>query len=170
MTIGADRFRQVMGRYPTGVTVVTTAEAGTPHGITVSSFTSVSLDPPMVLVALAHRRSITPVIRRAGRFAVNVLGADGADLAACFAGDPVESRPARDAFCGVAWHPGESGLPLLDAAIATIECSVVSETHAGDHTLCVGRVLTLADDRTGRAPLVFHRRRYGRLAAEEDSL
>src|SRR3990172_7510414 len=115
-----ERFRAVMGHYATGIPVVTTFDDGRPQGITVNALSSVSLDPPLVMVALDRRRFITPSVRAAGRFAVNVLGEDQQALSVCFSGAPVQ--PDRGAFCGAAWSPGASGMPLLEGAIATLEC------------------------------------------------
>jgi 3-hydroxy-9,10-secoandrosta-1,3,5(10)-triene-9,17-dione monooxygenase reductase component len=157
------RFRTVLGHFPTGVTIVTTLEEGRPWGITVNSFTSLSLEPPLVMVALDHRRAITPVVRRTARFAVNVLGAGGEDLSDCFAGAP--SAPCRDDFCGAPWRPGASGLPLLVAAIATVECKVTETIRVGDHDLFVGRVVALGNVEGQPLPLVFYRRRYHGLEA-----
>src|SRR3954447_21304621 len=116
----SDRFRKVMGHFATGVTVVTTLDAGRPEGITVNALSSVSLDPPLVMVALDRRRFITPTVHRTKRFAVNVLGEDQQALSDCFAAARV--TPDRQEFCGAAWQPGETGVPLLRGAIATLEC------------------------------------------------
>ena len=118
----------VMGHFATGISVVTTLDGEQPAGITVNAFSSVSLEPPLVMVALDRRRFITPMVRRFGRYAVNVLGADQQPLSDCFAHAPVS--PGREEFCGAAWHSGPTGLPLLDGAIATLECTTV-ETFIG---------------------------------------
>src|SRR5512138_2003195 len=108
----ADVFRRVMGHFVTGVTVVSAFDGARPYGITVNALSSVSLDPPLVMIALDRRRFLTPIVRASGRYAVNILSEDQQALSDCFAGAPVQ--PGRDAFCGAAWHPGETGLPLLD--------------------------------------------------------
>ncbi len=164
-TFDSDTFRKVMGHFVTGVTVVTTLEAGDAHGITVNALSSVSLDPPLVVVALDRRRFITPKIHAAGRFAVNVLGENQQDLADCFAGAPVE--PGRERFCGAAWSPGPSGLPLLDGAIATLECTIVGAHPIGDHDLFIGRVESLHNDEHHPQPLLYYRRRYLRVERSE---
>lgn len=159
--IEGTRFRQVMGRFATGVTVVTTFADGLPQGITVNALSSVSLEPPLVMVALDRRRFITPMVRERGRYAVNVLGAGQQAISDCFAHAAV--RPGREDFCGAAWHPGATGLPLLEGAIATLECTVVETFSAGDHDLFIGRVDALDDgDATLQAvgPLLYFRRRY----------
>jgi 3-hydroxy-9,10-secoandrosta-1,3,5(10)-triene-9,17-dione monooxygenase reductase component len=165
-----DAFRQVMGHFVTGVTVVTTwdpADDGRlpldrlPAGITVNALTSVSLDPPLVVVALDRRRFITPHVHAVGRYAVNILGASQQALSDCFAHAPV--TPGREEFCGAAWHLGETGLPLLDGAIATLECTVSGVMSAGDHDLFIGRVDRLSGGPVHDDPLIYYRRHYLRV-------
>lgn len=156
--VTTDRFRTAMGQFATGVTVVTTLEDGRPRGITVNALTSVSLDPPLVLVAIDRRRFIVPALRASGRYAVNVLAADQQALSDCFAGARV--TPDREAFCGAAWRPGATGLPLLEGAVATLECAVVETFAAGDHDLFVARVEALEVGRAEAEPLLYLRRRY----------
>jgi 3-hydroxy-9,10-secoandrosta-1,3,5(10)-triene-9,17-dione monooxygenase reductase component len=151
-------FRRVMGHFVTGVTVVTALDGERPFGITVNALSSVSLDPPLVMVALDRRRFLTPIVQAAGRYAVNILSEGQQALSDCFAGAPVE--PGREAFCGAAWHRGSSGLPLIDGAIATLECTVVETFSAGDHDLFIGRVDTLANEPHHPMPLLYYRRRY----------
>lgn len=153
-----DEFRRVMGHFVTGVTVVTALDGQRPFGITVNALSSVSLDPPLVMVALDRRRFLTPIVRSAGRYAVNILSEDQQALSDCFAGARVE--PGREAFCGAAWHVGSTGLPLIDGAIATLECTVVETFSAGDHDLFIGRVDALANERDHPKPLLYYRRRY----------
>jgi len=157
----SDTFRRVMGHFVTGVTVVTALDDGRPFGITVNALSSVSLDPPLVMVALDRRRFLTPIVRAAGRYAVNILSEDQQALSDCFAGAPVE--PGREAFCGAAWHSGETGLPLVDGAIATLECTVAQTFSAGDHDLFIGRVDALGNGQHGSMPLLYYRRRYLRI-------
>jgi flavin reductase (DIM6/NTAB) family NADH-FMN oxidoreductase RutF len=159
--IGSETFRRVMGHFVTGVTVVSAFDGDQPFGITVNALSSVSLDPPLVMIALDRRRFLTPIVREAGRYAVNILSEDQQALSDCFAGAAVE--PGRDAFCGAAWHPGETGLPLIDGAIATLECTVVETFSAGDHDLFIGRVDTLANEHHHPMPLLYYRRRYLRI-------
>ncbi len=162
--IPSEVFRKVMGHFVTGVTVVTALDGERPFGITVNALSSVSLDPPLVMVALDRRRFLTPIVRAAGRYAVNVLSEEQQALSDCFAGAPVE--PGRDEFCGAPWHRGPTGLPQIDGAIATLECTVVQTFSAGDHDLFIGRVDTLANDPHHPMPLLYYRRRYLRI---EDS-
>jgi 3-hydroxy-9,10-secoandrosta-1,3,5(10)-triene-9,17-dione monooxygenase reductase component len=157
-----------MGRFATGVTVVTTFEGDRPQGITVNALSSVSLDPPLVMVALDRRRFITPIVREHGRYAVNVLGEGQQAVSDCFAHADVS--PGREDFCGAAWHPGATGLPLLDGAIATLECTIVETFSAGDHDLFIGRVDALDDPAAEVAgPLLYFRRRYLRIEQAADA-
>ncbi len=159
--IESDAFRRVMGHFVTGVTVVTALDGARPSGITVNALSSVSLEPALVMVALDRRRFLTPIVRAAGRFAVNILSEDQQALSDCFAGAAVE--PGREAFCGASWHPGETGLPLIDGAIATLECTVVETFSAGDHDLFIGQVDALANKVHHPMPLLYYRRRYLRI-------
>ncbi len=161
MEIEAGRFRQVMGHFATGVSVVTTLAEDGPQGITVNALSSVSLNPPLIMVALDRRRFITPMVRAHGRYAVSILSDSQQALSDCFAHAAV--RPGREDFCGAAWTPGQSGLPLLDGAIATLECTVVETFSAGDHDLFIGRVDTMntpAPATEDAGPLLYFRRRY----------
>lgn len=157
----SDLFRKVMGHFATGVTVVTTLDGEKPSGITVNALSSVSLDPPLVMVALDRRRFATPIVHRVRRFAVNVLGEGQQALSDCFAGAPV--TPGREDFCGASWRPGESGLPLLDGAIATLECEVLDTFEAGDHDLFIARVESVLNPDRHPLPLLYYRRRYLRI-------
>lgn len=157
-------FRLVMSRFATGVTVMTTFAEGRPQGITVNALSSVSLEPPLVMVALDRRRVIAPMVRAHGRYAISVLGEEQQALSDCFAHAP--ASPGREDFCGAAWHPGSTGLPLIDGAIATLECTVVETFAVGDHDLFIGRVDALDDggpaaEATG--PLLYFRRQYRRV-------
>jgi len=150
-----------MGHFVTGVTVVTALDGDRPFGITVNALSSVSLDPPLVMVALDRRRFLTPIVRAAGRYAVNILAEDQQDLSDCFAGASVE--PGREQFCGAAWHPGQTRLPILDGASAALEVTVVQTFSAGDHDLFIGRVDALTDEARHPMPLLYYRRRYLRI-------
>lgn len=164
----SDTFRRVMGHFVTGVTVVTALDGTRPFGITVNALSSVSLDPPLVMVALDRRRFLTPIVRDSGRFAVNILSEDQQALSDCFAGAPVV--PGRPDFCGAPWHAGPTGLPLLDGAIATLECTVVETFSAGDHDLFIGRVDALDNETTHPMPLLYYRRRYLRIQRAAESV
>jgi len=167
--IDKQSYREVLTRYATGVTVVTTLEDAPegpqPWGTTVNSFTGISLEPPLVMVAIGRERSIHPIIERTNRFGVNILGEDSQALSDCFAGAP--STLPRSAFCNAAYALGEAGLPVLDAAIAYLCAEVERVIEAGDHTIYLGRVVeTGCRDETGW-PLLYFRRRYLRIERAE---
>jgi len=172
--IDQQAFRDVLGRFVTGVTVVTTLEdtagGGQPWGTTVNSFTGVSLDPPLILVCIGRGRSIHPIIERTRRFGVNVLGEGSQEVSDCFAGAP--STLPRSAFCNAAYQLSESGMPVLDQAIAFVACQVNEVIEAGDHTIYIGRVLETATRDEPGWPLLYFRRRYLRIerAATADLL
>ena len=162
-TIDPQTYREVMGRFVTGVTVVTTLEdAGAddaqPWGTTVNSFTAVSLDPPLVLVSIGQERSIHPIIERTRRFAVNILGEGCQAISDCFAGAP--SELPRSAFCDADYALGAAGLPILEAAIAYVGCEVERIIPTGDHTLYIARVVETGTRDDAGWPLLYFRRRY----------
>jgi 3-hydroxy-9,10-secoandrosta-1,3,5(10)-triene-9,17-dione monooxygenase reductase component len=161
MTVPSADYRTAMGHFATGVTVVTTLDGDRPQGITVNALASVSLEPPLVMVALDRKRFIVPAIEAARRYAVNVLAEDQQWLSDCFAGANV--TPGREAFCGAAWRPGETGLPILEGSIASLECEVVDVVAVGDHRLYIGRVEACAEGEASAPPLLYHRRRYLRI-------
>ncbi len=143
------RFREVLGHFASGVTVVTAMEDGAPVGFTCQAFTSLSLDPPLVALAPAKSSTSWPRIAKAGAFCVNILAADQEELGRTFA------VSGGDKFAGVAWQVGRAGTPVLEGTLAWIECHLEIIHDAGDHELVVGRVLDLGLG-TGR-PLIFHR-------------
>ena len=150
----ASAFRQAMGSFPTGVTVVTVASGdGTRHGMTVNSFSSVSLDPMLVLVCLNEASRGAGLIERAGAFAVNVLSAGQQDLSRWFA---TAHRPAGPAmFDGVPVEPGLTGSPVLAGATASFDCRLRQTHRAGDHLIVLGEVVELVH-RPHLEPLIFH--------------
>jgi 3-hydroxy-9,10-secoandrosta-1,3,5(10)-triene-9,17-dione monooxygenase reductase component len=158
MSEGIDpaRYRSVLGHFPTGVVVVT---GEGPYGLSCNSFTSVSLAPPLVAFCAAASSTTWPKIRTRGGFAVNFLGRQHAELCRRF------SAAGVDRFEGVPWRPGPHSSPLLDHAVAHLECRLVREHPAGDHTIVVGEVLEL-DATEERAPLVFFRGMYGTFASD----
>jgi flavin reductase (DIM6/NTAB) family NADH-FMN oxidoreductase RutF len=155
--IDALAFRRVLGAFPTGVTIVATRWAeGSPCGLTVSSFTSVSLDPPLVLVCIDHASNTHDRLLESGSFAVSVLALHQADLAARFALEPGETR-----FENLPWSEGPTGDPVVDEAAAWLACTLHAVHPGGDHSILVGRVedLGLGDDEA----LAFYRGTYGRI-------
>ena len=168
--LNADAYRAVLRRFATGVAIVTTWDGERPWGTTVNSFTSVSLRPPLVLVAFDRSRRITSGLRASGRYAVNILGEDQQGLSDCFAGGPGPApAPDRGELCGAAWFAGPTGMPLLKAAIAGLECTIVDVHTAGDHVLYIARVDTASavGEAAGQAeqpmPLLYYSGRYLRI-------
>ena len=151
---GEAKFRQVLGHFATGVTVVTSVDGDGPIGLAVNSFTSVSLDPPLVAICVNRASTTWPRIRTVGHFTVNILGADQEAVSRTFAS-------TADRFLGIGWRPSPSGGPVLDGALAWIDAAIDAEHDAGDHILVVGRVSAL-DVAREAAPLVFYRGGYGR--------
>lgn len=153
----AARFREVMGHFATGVAVVTASGPDGPAGLTTNAVTSVSLDPPLLLVCFDNRSRTLPIVRESGRYAVNVLRAGQEELARVFA----SKRVARTKFEAVT-HTVAHGVPVLDGALAWIVCDVEALHPAGDHTIGVGRVTELDADPDGE-PLAFFRGAYAGL-------
>jgi 3-hydroxy-9,10-secoandrosta-1,3,5(10)-triene-9,17-dione monooxygenase reductase component len=145
--------------------VVTTWNGEQPWGTTVNSFSSVSLRPPLVLVAFDRGRRIVPALRATGRYAVNILGEEQQALSDCFAGGPSPAGPeqARAQLCGADWRVGVTGLPVLEAAIASLECYVVDIHPAGDHDLYVARVDAASAAGELPMPLLYYSGRYLRI-------
>jgi len=157
MTVDQRTFRNALGCFASGITVVTSREAdGTPVGLTVSSFCSVSLDPPLVLVCLDKGTRTLEAFRAAGTYAVNVLRADQREVSMRFAsreGDKWSAVPHRD---------GALGLPLIDGCLAHVECVTDRIVEAGDHLVFIGRVEAVAAS-AGGEPLLYFRGAYGDL-------
>jgi len=142
-------FRRVLGHFPTGVALVTAMTPSGPTGIAVNSFTSVSLDPPLVLFCVANSSSTWPALRQAGVFSVNVLGEDDADICRRFA------QRGIDRFAGMPYHLGATGAPVLNGVAAHLDCWRYAVHDGGDHAIVLGRVAHLDADEAVR-PLVFH--------------
>lgn len=148
-------FRAVLGHFATGITVITAMDGDEPVGLAANSFTSVSLDPPLVLFCAAKSSTTWPRIHSAGHFTVNVLDERQEEVCRLFA------ERGADRFARIGWHVERHG-PILDDVHAYMECTVEAEHDAGDHVIVVGRVhaLGLAAD---AGPLLFYQGRYGRL-------
>ncbi len=154
--VDPDTFRAALGRFASGVTVVTTRDAaGNDHGMTVSAFCSVSLEPPLVLACIGHDASMHEAVLRADRFGLSVLEVGQEALARRFA----DQR--SDRFDGVGYSRGTLDVALLDDALAHLECVVVDRREAGDHTIVIGRVDS-ATCYQGR-PLIYYRGGYTQL-------
>lgn len=157
-SIDSALFRQVLGSYPTGVSVVTALGTDErPVGMVVGTFTSVSLDPPLVAFLPDKKSSTWPLIEAAGHFCVNVLGSDQQSVSRA-----VSARGANK-FVGVEYAISRHNLPVIANAIAAIECSIHSVVEAGDHWIVLGNVLGLEVTRD-EDPMLFHRGRYGGFA------
>ncbi len=154
--IDTDTFRAVLGRFASGVTVVTTRDgAERDHGLTVSAFSSLSLDPPLVLVCIDQCSSLHPVLGEAAHFAVNILASGQEALSRRFSGI-VGNR-----FDGIGYTRGLTGVALLDDALAYVECRVARRHDEGDHTIFIGEV-EAAETRSGH-PLLYYRGGYATL-------
>lgn len=155
------QFKLAMSHFASGVTVVTTEHDGEPYGMTVASFASLSLNPPLVLVCIEKNVRTHEALTAAQKFGVSILSATQADLSGRFA-----SKKIDDKFAGVAVTRGaELGVPLLDGAICAIECRVHSELPGGDHTIFVGEVMSVrTHGEAVEAPLLYFRSGYHRLA------
>ncbi len=158
-TVDQAELRRALGSFPTGVTVISTLDAdGAYVGLTVNSFNSLSLDPPLILWSLGTRSSSRHAFEAAGHFAVNILAEDQAAISRRFA------SPVRNKFHGVATHTGLGGMPLIDGCAAYIECRTHSTQVAGDHLLFIGRVERVHT--ANRRPLVYVGGRYCGLGPE----
>ncbi len=154
--LDAREFRNALGAFPTGVCLATTlGPGGRAEGLTINSFSSVSVSPPMILWSLGRNASSAPVFRDAEHFAISVFSADDRDLSSHFA------KPSSDKFASFArrFTAGRHGIPLVVNAVATFECRACQRYYGGDHVLLVGAVEHYAHS-PERAPLVFHRGRY----------
>lgn len=156
MSVSPDEFRSVLGRFPSGVTVVTTKAAdGSDQGMTVSAFCSLSLEPPLVIICIEKTASVHEALTRAPAFVVNVLSAKQEQIARRF------SIVDIDRFEGVGFSRSGSGIAVLDDALAVIECNRSAQLDGGDHTIIVGEV------EAGRAetgsPLLYYRGGYAQL-------
>ena len=156
----AATMRTVLGHFATGVTVITAMDGEEPVGMAANSFTSVSLDPPLVLFCVARTSTTWPRIEKARKFAVNILGEHQEELSRLFA------TKGADRFGQTDWHIGVGGSPVLHDTIAYLDCEFWAEYDGGDHIIVVGRVLDLGTPHDA-PPLLFFRGRYGRLVIGE---
>lgn len=156
MPVTTDEFRAALGRFTSGVTVVTTRDANAqPHGLTVSAFSSLSLTPPLVLICIERQTASHDAFNEAGAFVVNILAADQETLARHFA------TPLENKFSGIAYRKGVNDIPVLENTLANLRCRIVQTFEGGDHTIFVGEVeeVTMHDT----SPLVYYRGGYARL-------
>ncbi len=149
-----------MGYFATGVTVITTKDKeGTPFGLTANAFTSLSLNPPLVLICIDKAVQCYSCFEESRVFAVNVLSEEQEELSYRFATKGIEK------FSGIKWHMGENGVALLDGAIGYIECKVANSYDGGDHTIYVGEIVHASA--SGDRPLIFFKGSYQRLPSED---
>src|SRR5690625_1676518 len=156
--ISMEQFRDTLGRYASGVTIISSWCDGAPVGFTCQSFYSVSLSPPLVSFSVMTTSTTFPRVRESGSFLVNILAEDQQELSDKFA------RSGTDKWSGVSWTRSPSKLPRLDGAMAWIECEIADEYPAGDHVIVLGRVRSLDTANGGTsAPLIYFNRNYRRL-------
>jgi len=157
--VSNEEFRRACGRFATGVAIASVVdECGMAHGLTVSSFTSVSLNPPLLLICLGHDVTMIEAFRRASHFGINILRDEDRELSRRFA------TKGLDKFNGIGWRAGQTGVPLIDCALTTIECETHQRITSGDHDILVGRVVaTRVED---GAPLIYYAGRYRKLALD----
>jgi len=155
MSIDQDTFRAVLGRFSSGITIVTVRGAnGRDYGMTVSAFSAVSLEPPLVMVCIGEDSSLKPMIAEATHYGVSILASDQEPLSRRFAAH-------GERFDGIGFTRGENGMALIDGALAFLECRIVARHLTGDHTIVVGEVeaASVEDAR----PLLYYRGGYAQL-------
>jgi len=155
MSIDPLEFRRVLGYYATGVTIVTARQGETLAGFTANAFTSVSLDPPLVLVCIGLSNNTLDVIRSSGAFAINILTADQEELARCFA---INGPEKYERFCSATHHREQTGSPILNGSLAWIDCRLFAIHPGGDHLILIGEVVALAAQ--PGTPLLFINGKY----------
>ena len=159
MSIDAARFRQIIGHFATGVTVITTAHDGWLHGMTANAIASLSLDPLLLLICIDHTAHALEQVTKSGKFAVNILTEEQEDISRLFA---ATAEPEQGSLRGAAYHFGPNGSPVLDQSLAYLECEVVDRFAGGDHTIFTAAVLD-GDLLREASPLIFYRGGYRRL-------
>lgn len=154
MRIDPELFRGVLGRFGTGLVVITAADDEGEAGMTCQSFASLSLDPPLVMFCPGRTSTTWPRIRQVGRFAVSILAEGQAEIGRRFA------RSGTDKFAGVDRYPGVTGAPLIAGALAHLECRLMAEYDGGDHTIVVGVPIAMSEGLASE-PLLYYRGRFG---------
>lgn len=155
-------FRDVMGTFATGVTVVTLNVGDEPRGMTANAVLSLSLDPPLVVVCVQRDGSMQELFDQATGFGVNILSADQRSVSDLFASHGVPDEPMG----GFEYRTGASGVPLLAGTVGFVECRITERLAGGDHTIVIGEALEVGYDSEGADPLLFHRGRYRLLGGE----
>ena len=160
MSIEPRDFRDTVGCFATGITIITTIEAdGTPIGLTANSFTSLSLDPPMVLFCLDHNVASFDAFEAGGHFAVNILSSAQQDLSSRFA------KSGPDKWDGVTFDTWDTGSPILPGCLASMECTVSSISEGGDHVIVIGEVIRMERAPEDVTPLLYYRGGYANLTS-----
>lgn len=154
-TLDAREFRNTLGHFCTGVVIATGCVDGQPAGFAAQSFSSVSLDPPLVALCPAKTSTSWPRIRDSGSFCINILS--GQQKAVC----DVFARSGIDKFEALSWHPGVTGSPVLEGVLAYVDCDLEAEHDAGDHTIALGRVRDIRILEPDGSPLLFFRGAFG---------
>ncbi|WP_211225881.1 flavin reductase family protein [Nocardioides alkalitolerans] len=160
----ARAFRDVMSKFASGITIISGVDETGPIGFTCQSFSSVSADPMLVSFSVMKTSTTYPRIRKAGRFAVNVLASEQAEVSAQFA------RRGTDKWSSIQWHPAESGNPVIAGSLMWVDCAIWTEYDAGDHSIVIGEVVELcpSDWRSGE-PLLYFEGRYRSLRELDQS-
>jgi flavin reductase (DIM6/NTAB) family NADH-FMN oxidoreductase RutF len=151
-------FRNTMGQFCTGVVIATGNLRGEPAGFAAQSFVSLSMDPPLIALCPGKSSTSWPKLRESGKFCINVLAEDQKPVC------DIMAKTGIDKFASIAWRTGRTGSPILEGVIAWIDCELVAEHDAGDHTIAVGRVVDLAVNAPDKSPLLFFQGRYGNFA------
>ena len=162
MSISGQEFKHVMRRWVNGVAIVTSRAGDQVHGLTVSAFTGISLDPLLVMISIGHNRDSYAFIKAEGKFAVNILRSDQSRLSDLFAGRMPE---VHDRFEGLTYHSRATGAPILEDCLAWLDCRVTNEFVVGDHSIFIGEVLA-ADVLSEAMPLTYHDGDYIKLVRE----
>ncbi|MGJ9386082.1 flavin reductase family protein [Salipaludibacillus sp. CF4.18] len=156
-------FKEVMGNYPTGVTVVTTSDnQGVPFGLTVNSFASVSLDPLLILWSIDHRVTSLETFKKSEKFAVHILAGEQKEICKLFASKEV------DRFGSCDWKYSDYNLPIISEAFAVLQCKTFKQVEAGDHTILIGEVVDIEIE--NKDPMLYHRRKFGPIPSEFHSI
>ncbi len=160
MSIDGKEFRTALGRFATGVTVVTAKTPTEARGMTANAFSSLSLDPPLVLVCYDNKASSLKMVQDAEKFAINFLSEEQKETSDWFAG---KGRDAEDQFADIPHETGENGSPVLTGNVGVLECDLHEELPGGDHTIVIGRVTRVVLEEEVRAPLLFYGSAYRKM-------
>jgi len=160
MSVSSETFREVLGKFATGVTIVTLTNREGSHGLTVNAFSSVSLEPPLVLICIQKNGTSHSALAETNHFVVNILSADQRELADRFADSNLSSA---ERFRGIRYQLSAIGIPILGDTLGHLECKIVNEINAGDHTIFLGRADHAEVHDGNLAPLLFYGSRYHRL-------